>query len=228
MNTLGEILSNSYADQGIQNLDVFYDSYIFNLKIKESPNNYNIILIEKFQFDYEKESINRIKNPLTLNFGDTGTDDPYYSNGNCFVKAILEKKTKKVYLIGVRQMQNGNTIPAVYLYDINLHEIKNIFPKQKDIDNFNSFSNYNFKTDNLPICNIVDDKLYIVFQTEDGSYNYINSLVFKLKSEECELSSYDIVKYDISQNIQFTDINENFLTYKIDDYHGVLKRSTFA
>jgi hypothetical protein len=228
MNTLAEILNNSYSDQGLQNLNVFYDSYIFNLKIKDSLNNYNILLIEKIQFDYEQESINRIKNPLTLNFGNTGTDVPYYSNGNCFIKAILDKKTKNVYLIGIRQMQNGNTIPVVYLYDINLHEIKNIFPKQKDIDNFNSFNNYNFKTNNLPICNISNNKLYLVFQTEDSSYNYINSISFKLKSEECELISYDMVQYDISKTVQFTEINENFLSYKIDDYHGVLKKHTFS
>jgi hypothetical protein len=228
MNTLAEILNNSYLDQGIQDLDIFYDSLVFNLKIKNSPNNYNIILIEKIQFDYTTERINRIKNSITINFGDTGIDSPYYSNGNSFIKGILNKQRKNIYLIGVRRMQNGNTIPVVYLYDINQHKVQNIFPKQKDIDNFNNFNNFNFKNNNLPICNIIDDKLYIVFQTEDGSYNYINSITLSLKSEECELISYDIVKYDIAENIQLTNINEDILNYKINGYHGVLKRSSFS
>lgn len=228
MNTLAEILSNSYSDQGIQNLEVFYDSYLFNLKIKESTGYYNILLIEKFQFDYDNEKITRIKSPLTLNFGDTGTSNPFYSNGNTFIKAILDGKTKNVYLVGLRTMQNGNTIPVVYIYDLNIHELKNIFPKQSDITNFNNFNNFSFKTDNLPIANIVDSDLHIVFQTEDGSYNYINALQFRLKSEECELKKYDMVKYDISKNVQFTDVNNSFLTYKIDDYHGVLKRTSFV
>lgn len=225
MNSLYQILTQQYSNQGIQDLDVFYDSYIFNLKIKDSSSNYNILLIEKVQFDYGDGNISRIKNPLTLNFGDTETDTPYFSNGNSFIKAILNKKTKTVYLIGIRKMQNGNTIPVVYLYDINQHQLQNIFPKSSDIDNFNGFSNFSFKSDNLPICNIIDDKLYVVFQTQDGSYNYVNSLVFRLKSENCELISYEITKYDFSKNIQFTNINEDFLNYKIGNYNGVLKRT---
>jgi len=225
MNSLYQILTQQYSNQGIQDLDVFYDSYIFNLKIKDSSSNYNVLLIEKVQFDYQKESIQRIKNGITLNFGDTGTDTPYYSNGNCFIKGILNKQTKSVYLIGTRSMQNGNTIPVVYLYDLNAHEVKNIFPKQSDIDNFNSFDNYTFKSDNLPICNILDDKLYILFQTQDGFFNYINVLVFRLKGEKCELISYEITKYDYNKNIQFTNINQDFLNYKIGNYSGVLKRT---
>jgi hypothetical protein len=226
MNTLAEILSNYYEDQGIQDLDIFYDSFLFNLKIKDSPNNYNILLIEKIQFDYSNERIDRIKNPITLNFGDTGTNLPYYSNGNCFIKSILNKQKKNVYLIGVRQMQNGNTIPVVYLYDINNHIVQNIFPKQKDIDNFNGFSNYSFKNDNLAICNIKNDKLYMVFQTNDGTYNYINSLSFRLKSEICELETYESIKYSDSYNIQFINVDDLSLTYKINNYYGTIKRNT--
>jgi len=225
MNTLAEILSNAYSDQGIQDLEVFYDSYFFNLKVKDSSSNYNILLIEKFQFDYEKETIQRIKSGITLNFGDTGTDTPYYSNGNTFIKAILNNQNKSVYLIGTRTMQNGNTIPVIYLYDLNVHEVKNIFPKQSDIDNFNSFSNFTFKNNNLPITNLINDKLYIVFQTEDGSINYLNSLIFKINNDVCELISYEIVQYSNTFNIQFTNVNESFLNYKLNDFSGILKRT---
>jgi len=228
MNTLAEILEYSYNNQGIQDLNIFYDSFIFNLKIKDSSNNYNILLIEKVQFDYENENIQRIKSPLTLNFGDTGTETPYYSNGNSFIKAILNKQKKNVYLIGTRIMQNGNTIPVVYLYDINNHELKNIFPKQKDINNFNSFTNYNFKTNNLAICNIKNNKLYMVFQTNDGTYNYINSLSFRIKSEVCELETYESIKYSNSYNIQFVHVDDLVLTYKINDYYGTIKRNTIT
>lgn len=226
MNTLAEILEYSYVNQGIQNLEVFYDSLLFNLKIKNNSSNYNILLIEKIQFDYQKEDITRIKNPLILNFGDTGIDNPYYSNGNSFIKGILNRQTKNVYLIGTRTMQNGNTIPVVYLYDINLHEVQTVFPKQKDIINFNSFSNYSFKNDNLPICNIKNSKLYIVFQTNDGTYNYINSLSFRLKSEICELETYESIKYSDTYNIQFIHVDDRVLTYKINDYYGTIKRNS--
>lgn len=224
MNTIAEILTNKYSDQGIQNLEIFYDSFIFNLKIKDSSANYNIILIEKFKFDYSSENIIRIKNSLTINFGNTGTDSPFYSNGNCFIKSLLNKKNKSVYITGLKQMQNGNSIPVVYLYDINNHTVENIFPKQSDIDNFNSFTNFSFKNDNIPIVNLINDKLYMVYQTEDGSNNYINSLIFKLNNNSCELINYEMVEYSNEYNIQFTNVNDLFLNYKLDNYNGILKR----
>lgn len=227
MNTLAEILSNSYNDQGIQNLDVVYDSYFFNLKIKDSTNNNNILLIEKISFDYDDAKIVRSKNPILISFGNSGIDTPFYSNGNCFIKPILDKINKKVYLIGLRSMSNGNTIPVVYLYDLNAHEYKNIFPTSEDLTNFGGFVNYSFKTDNLPVCNIINDRLYLVFQTTDGTFNYINSLEFRLKSETCTLIDYDMTKYDDQFNIQFLDVNNEFMTYKYGNYHGVLERTTF-
>jgi len=36
MNTLSQILTQQYANQGIQDLEIFYDSYFFNLKIKNN------------------------------------------------------------------------------------------------------------------------------------------------------------------------------------------------
>jgi len=224
MNTLAEILKDSYSYQGIQNLEVFYDSLFFNLKIKDSSNNYNILLIEKIKFDYENENIERIRNSLSINFGNTGTDSPYYSNGNCFIKAFLDKGSKRVYIVGIRQMNNGNTIPVIYIYDINKHEILNIFPKQKDVDNFNSFSNYNFKTNSLPVCNLKNDNLYIIFQSGSGLDNYINSLSFKIKGSSCNLQNYESVKYSNTSDIEFINVDDDLLTYRVDDYYGSVKR----
>jgi len=36
MNTVSEILKNEYSDQGIQNLEIFYDTLILRLKIKDA------------------------------------------------------------------------------------------------------------------------------------------------------------------------------------------------
>jgi DNA polymerase III delta prime subunit len=94
---------------------------------------------------------------------------PFYSKGNCFIKSILIEGKKQVLIVGLKKMINGNTIPIIYLYDINKHSVESIFPKQSDINNFNSFSNYTFKNDNLPIVNLVNDKLYMIYQTEQGT-----------------------------------------------------------
>jgi hypothetical protein len=225
MNTLAQILTQQYSNQGIQDLDVFYDSYFFNLKIKNSLEYNNVLLIEKLGFDYSSESINQLKSGITVNFGDSEESTPFYSKGNCFIKSILLEGRKQVLVVGLKKMINGNTIPIIYLYDINKHSIESIFPKQSDIDNFNSFSNYTFKNDNLPIVNLINDKLYIIFQTEHDSFNYINSLIFKLNNDSCKLLNYEIVQYSNVFNIQFTNVNESFLNYKLDNYNGILKRT---
>jgi hypothetical protein len=225
MNTLAEILSNAYSDQGIQDLEVFYDSYFFNLKIKNNLEYNNVLLIEKLGFDYSSGDIKQLKSGITVNFGDSEESIPFYSKGNCFVKSILLEGKKQVLIVGLKQMTNGNTIPIIYLYDINKHSVESIFPKQSDINNFNSFNNYSFKNNNLPIVNLIDDKLYMIYQTEQGSFNYMNSLIFKIKNDSCELTNYEIVEYSNVYNIQFTNINESFLNYKLDNYNGILKRA---
>jgi hypothetical protein len=225
MNTLSQILTQQYANQGIQDLEIFYDSYFFNLKIKNNLEYNNVILIEKLGFDYSSVSINRLKSGITVNFGDSEESTPFYSKGNCFIKSILIEGKKQVLIVGLKKMINGNTIPIIYLYDINKHSVESIFPKQSDINNFNSFSNYTFKNNNLPIVNLVNDKLYMIYQTEQGSFNYINSLIFKLNNDSCKLIHYEIVKYLNVFNIHFTNVNESFLNYKLDNYNGILRRT---
>lgn len=227
MNTLAQILTNQYSDQGIQDLNVFYDSYFFNLKIKNNSEYNNVLLIEKLGFDYSSGSINQIKSGITLNFGDTEQSNPFYSSGNCLIKSFLIESKKQVLIVGLKKMVSGNTIPIIYLYDINKHSVESVFPKQSDIDNFNSFNNYTFKNDNLPIANLIKDKLYILFQTESGSLNYLNSLIFKVVNDSCELISYEIVQYSNVLNIQFTNINESFLNYRLNNFLGILKRTSF-
>jgi hypothetical protein len=224
MNTLAQILTQQYSNQGIQDLEIFYDSYFFNLKIKNNLEYNNVLLIEKLGFDYSSGDINQLKSGITVNFGDTEESNPFYSKGNCFVKSILLEGKKQVLIVGLKKMINGNTIPVVYLYDINKHSIKSIFPKQSDIDNFNSFNNYSFKNDNLPVVNLINDKLYMIYQTEQSTNNFINSLTFKLKNDSCELINYERIQYPNEFNIQFTNINESFLNYKLGNYNGILKR----
>jgi hypothetical protein len=225
MNTLSQILTQQYSDQGIQDLEIFYDSYFFNLKIKNNLEYNNVLLIEKLGFDYSSGVINRLKSGITVNFGDSEESIPFYSKGNCFIKSILIEGKKQVLIVGLKKMINGNTIPIIYLYDINKHSVESIFPKQSDINNFNSFSNYTFKNDNLPIVNLVNDKLYMIYQTEQGSYNYVNSLIFKLNNDSCKLIHYEITEYSNVYNIQFTNVNESLLNYKLGNYNGILKRT---
>jgi hypothetical protein len=68
----------------------------------------------------------------------------------------------------------------------------------------------------------------MVFQTNDGTYNYINSLSFRLKSEICELETYESIKYSDSYNIQFINVDDLTLTYKINDYYGTIITSQSA
>lgn len=225
MNTLAEILSQQYSDQGIQDLTVFYDSYFFDLKIKNGAENNNVLLIEKFAFDYISGNIERIKNSIIINFGDTENSSPFVSNGNMLCGYLLLPKSKKVLIIGIHKMINGNTIPVLYLYDINSHSYKNIFPKTNDIENFNSFVNYSFLSGSKPVFSINDDHLYLLFQTTSGSNNYINSLVFKIYNDSSELQNYESIQYSSNYNVSFLNVDQNKVVYKIGDGVGVLQRT---
>jgi hypothetical protein len=88
MNTISEILKNQYLDQGIQNLEVFYDSLFLRLKIKNGSEYKDAILIEKIEFDYANETIDRIKNAIMVDFGDTQSPEPYTTTGNSVLEML--------------------------------------------------------------------------------------------------------------------------------------------
>jgi hypothetical protein len=224
MNTLAEILTNSYTNQGVQDLKVFFDSFFFNLKVKDNSKNYNLILIEKTSFDYNTESIEKIKNGLTVNFGDTGSDNPYETNGNFYIDSFLDSRYKNVLLVGTRKMNNGNTIPLIYNYNINSHSVKPVYPKLEDITEFNSFSNYTFKTNSIPVAKFSKNKLYIAFQTENSDSAFINKMVFTVYKDKVKLSSYDVYKYDKTKNIDLNEILDGTIHYSFGNYKGIFKK----
>lgn len=224
MNTISEILKNQYSNQGIQDLSVFYDSYVFNLKIKNASQNYNFILIEKFSFDYISETIEREKNGILVNFGNTSSDIAFKSTGNCYLNSFLNSKNKTIFLVGLRTMTNGNSIPIIYNYDINQHVIKPVFPKTSDVDQFKSFDNHTFKTNSVPFVKYENSKIYVLFQTSNSSYNYINKLIFDASDNSADLESYEIFQYPKTFDIDFTNFNDTDLYYKYKNYHGILHK----
>lgn len=223
MNTISEILTNQYADQGIQDVQVFFDSYIFNLKVKNGSEYSNIVLIEKISFDYSTETIERLKNPIVVNFGNTGTSIPNFSNGNCFLNAFKNAEDNMIILIGLKQMNNGNTIPIIYLYNINRHSIKPVFPTASDVAQFNSFSNFTFKQDAIPSVVFRDKTLRIAFQSEDATFKYLNVITLNRVSETFVLDNYEIFKYE-TPTVDFINIGEGQLHFQLGAYHGILEK----
>lgn len=224
MNTLSEILTQSYTNQGVQDLKVFFDSLFFNLKIHSESKYYNIVLIEKTSFDYATETIEKIKSGLTVNFGDTGSPDPYKTTGNYYINSFLDSRYKNVLLVGTRKMANNNTIPVIFSYNINSHSVKTLFPKQEDITEFNSFSNYTFKTDSIPVAKFSKNKLYIAFQTENNDFAFINKMVFTVYKDKVKLTSYDVYKYDKTKNINLNDILDETISYSFKNYKGIFTK----
>jgi hypothetical protein len=224
MNTLSEILTQSYNYQGIQDLKVFYDSLVFNLKIEKDSKYYNLVLLEKTSFDYNTETISKVKNGLTVNFGDTESPNSYTTSGNYFIDSFLDNRYKNVLLVGTRKMTNGNTIPVIFYYNINSHSTKTVFPLQENIDEFNSFSNYTFLEKTLPIAKLIKNKLYIVFQTNSNGYTYLNKFTFTVYKDKIKLGNYEVYKYDESKKIILKDVMEKLTSFKFGDYKGIFQK----
>lgn len=224
MNSLSEILTQNYNHQGIQDLKVFFDSLVFNLKIEKDSKFYNLVLLEKTGFDYNIETISKIKNGLTVNFGDTESPNPFTTSGNYFIDSFLDSRYKNVLLVGTRKMANNNIIPIIFFYNINSHSVKPIFPKTEDITEFNSFSNYTFHQNSRPICKFSKNKLYIVFETTQDENNYINKFVFTVYKDKVTLYSYDVYKYDSTRQISLTDILNDIVVFKFGNYKNIFKK----
>jgi hypothetical protein len=222
MNSISEIIQNKYSYQGVQDLNVYYDTFVFNLKSKKNSSNYNFLLIEKFIFDYNTSEIKRTKNGLVLNFGDTASDAPFFSNGNCFLGSFLDSRYKNVILVGIKQINNG-TVPVIFSYNINTHSYKSIFPNAADLEEFNGFTNFNFKTDSLPKVNFINNKLILLFQSFDNSFLYANRLIFDIQRDSANLTDYKIYKYDKSINLDFNDIDDENIIFRYGDNLGIFR-----
>lgn len=225
MNYISDILTQNYSDQGIQDLKIYYDSLFFNVKVKNGLEYYNILLIEKYQYDYDSNTISKTDNGLVLNFGDTENSQAFKTNGNCFISSFLDKKRKKVLLVGLKQTISANTVPVIYEYDINSHSFKFLFPNTNDLENFESFDNFNFNGDYFPIANYIDDEIYISFKSQDNDYQYINNIILKKKNEFIEIKNYEMYRYGKTTLIDFKNLDKNNLTFSYNSYFGILSKT---
>lgn len=220
MDTISDILTQKYSYQGIQDIFVYQDSIFFNLKVKKDLEYYNLIFIEKISFDYDKNILQKIDNGLVLNFGNTESSQAFKTNGNCFIKAFLQKNKKNVILAGIKSTINNNTVPVIYSYNINNHSYKLLFPTQKDSDNFDNFDNFEFNNNFYPTAEYNDDVVKILFQSKDNNNNYLNIIKLKIKNEDVNIKEYDIFKYDKNHTLDFKDMGNNNLIFSYNLYNG--------
>jgi len=224
MNTISEILKNQYLDQGIQNLEVFYDSLFLRLKIKNGSEYKDAILIEKIEFDYANETIDRIKNAIMVDFGNTQSPEPYTTTGNSVLGYFLDKRDKGVWIVGLKIAQNGNAVPVIYKYDINSHSIKSIFPNQNQIEDFDSFSGFDYVGSTNTTVQYDNDRIVVSFQTTDSTFLYINLVVIKVSKSTSTIESYNMFKYSPTiPDLQLTGSDTKNIFYSIGDYHGKLE-----
>jgi hypothetical protein len=223
MNTISEILKNQYLDQGIKNLEVFYDTLFFRLKIKDGAEYKDTILIEKIEFDYTNETVDRIKNAIMVDFGDTESSEPSTTTGNSVLGCFLDKRDKGVWIVGLKIATNGNTVPIIYKYDINSHSIKSVFPNPNQIEDFESFSGFDYVGSANATVQYDNDKIVISFQTTDSTFLYIEVIVIKVSKSTATVESYNMFKYSPTVPVlQLTGADTKNIFYSIGDYHGKL------
>lgn len=221
MNTVSEILKNEYSDQGIQNLEIFYDTLILRLKIKDAEEYKDTVLIEKIEFDYASETIQKLKNGIMINFGDSLSPLPYTTSGNTFLGNFLDNRDKGVWIVGLRTLQNGNTIPVIYRYDINAHSVNSIFPDQQQLEEFQNLNNSNYISLTNPVVQYSNSRISIAFLTTNSELYYINLLVIKVSKTSAILESYNMFEYsDTTPELQLTGVDSTSIFYSIGDYHG--------
>jgi len=128
--------NGSLSASGIKNLKVFYDTLLINFKSE----NYEFAIIENLDFDYDNNIISSSEHGALLEFGNTNRYEADKTSGNSYVDTILLEKEKTLLVCGLSayalsaQIINNQThagsalTPVVYLYNLNTHEIRNIFP----------------------------------------------------------------------------------------------------
>lgn len=224
MNYIADILTNEYSDQGIQNLSVYYDSLVFNLKVKDSTNYYNIVLIEKISFDYESNKIEKTDNGIYLNFGDTGYSQAFKTSGNCFIDSFFEPRQKTVLLLGLKQTNSSSTVPIVHVYDLNSHSVESIFPDSETLQQFESFDNHSFSNDFFPLASYSKGDATILFKSSDNNFDYLNHIKIKIKNKKAEIKNYDMYKYAKNTPINVKNIDDGNLFLSYGSYLSVSTR----
>jgi hypothetical protein len=139
MNNIFEALTSNgtLSSCGIKNINVFYDTLVTNIKTTDR-NEY--VLLDKIDFNYTANIVESEKNSIILNFGNTESNIPNNTNGNCYVDSVLHEKEKILFICGLSSLntisQNRNGVihtakamtPVIYMYDVNEHSVKKLFP----------------------------------------------------------------------------------------------------
>lgn len=128
--------NGSLSASGIKNLKVFYDTLLLNFKVE----NYEYLIIENINFDYEENTITALDNSSLIQFGNTNRYEADKTTGNGYIDTVLLEKEKILLVCGLSAYQplsqtiNGQThtgsaiAPIVYEYNINTHTLHNIYP----------------------------------------------------------------------------------------------------
>lgn len=172
------------SNTGLQNIEVFYDSLFFNLKVFDPDvvEDKNLLLIQKVNFDFDQNTFLPIGKYHLIDFGDTFSESPQVTKtGNILLKNIFLEKEKEVLICGL-----SSTCPLIYNYNLNDNSIKKIFPVD-DLDwsnlelgtiDQNSRVSYNKETKKIH---------YVISTTKDN--NHILNFVEIKKGTELELIS---------------------------------------
>lgn len=176
------ISSGLLSSQGIQNINIFYNTLFLNMKTFDSDTNkyYNYLLIEKVNFDYTTSQYLVNNKNYIINFGNTNSQLPFStSTGNCLVDNILLEKEKVVLVCGLSSLDNEKYIPTVFKYDINNNSLLRIYPKTNDIDQWKSIQLGTFLSAQNPLVsyNPETNILNYIFRTYTNSISGNESLI---------------------------------------------------
>lgn len=222
--SLYNALLSASINQGIKDMNVFYDTLFLNLKTYDSMSFTSVeyILIDKLLFNYDTNTIDSDKSNI-ISFGNTANISPDSSNGNCFIDNILLPDKKIVLICGLSSfatpsltaningtiIQGNSYIPVVYEYNLNSSNLNKLYPDTSS-GQWNALVLGNFVTKQNPIVtfNKNTNNLNFIFKTTLSAFgsspiNSINDITFEYSNGLTLTNVRQLTS--LSANNNFTD-----------------------
>ena len=176
----------SLTSNGIQNMEVFFDTLVLNIKAEDYPQYFNYILIDRINFDYDTASIVPNGKEFLISFGDTEHSGPFLHTGTSHIDNVLLEKEKRILICGL-----SATMPIVYDYSINDNTLSQVYPTTDTLLQWGNLNlgDYNSRQRTLIAYNRETNILnYVIPTIKDGGY-VLNDVEITYTSSSAELSN---------------------------------------
>lgn len=188
----------SLSSNGIQQLNVFYDTLFINIKTLDDNDAlyYNYLLIAPFELDYDTNIIQQSNSIKILPFGSSTTSDKlsYETTG---VVDCIEIPNKNILICGL-----SSTCPVIKEYNLNTSKLNTIF------------DNSNIIWDDYEIGQIdADNRTLVHYNGDNNTLTYVIPNIFETEYQ-LSIITFHLIKKEIIDFRKYSDYDNNFRLVK--------------